>query len=550
MKIIQIIAFAILLVLKNIAFSQPIISSQRCFGTSYGDYFTDAIATNDNGFLATLFYEGTDGDATPDDPILHPAIIVKFDSVLNIEWQKEFGGTTGYNNTIKILQLPNGYLIGAFSSATDGDFEGNHGERDFALLKTDFNGNKIWAKCYGGPGDDYIKSVMITDDNSYLMTGSANIAGGDIPFIYGDGFSTDAVVMKIDSNGEILWTKVFGGSSYDGPVGDPVLVKPGVYQMHIYSASDDHDLADADTSAGELKRWVVNIDADGNIIKQNFISSVTDLSTADGSTVYDNNQTMIVGVGFADSESYPQPEPHEGFEGAVAIFDNSLNLTELHQWGGSHDDRFFRFTNDNYGNFIFIGSSKSLDGDVPGNYNDGLNNDFWMLKTDPDLNKLWSINFGGASANPYGDIGPGGFVGNLICKNNHIYLFASCVIPNLLPDQDIECGHYSTIPGFNFTDAWLVDFTLPYNEINDISQDSIKIFPNPVSEILNVKTAKFNKNVILNIYNVNSEKVYSNLFEDSSNIILNTSDFPVGFYLINIINDNKLIYSSTFIVQH
>lgn len=540
----------VLLMTPLMAASQPVIVWQECFGTSLGDYFNDAIATIDNGFLVAAYFEGTDGDATPDDPILHPIIVMKFDSAFNIEWRKEYGGSNGYNNTIKILPLSDGYLFGAFSSATDGDFVGNNGGRDFALLKTDFEGNKIWAKCYGGPGDDFIKSVMLTDDNSYLITGSSYFEGGDIPFHYGDGSSADAIIMKIDSMGEIIWVKNFGGSSGDGPIGDPVLCNSGIYQIHIFSASTDYDLVDADTAIGDLKRWIVNLNSSGEIVQQNYISSESDLTRFDGRTFRSDSLTIVIGSGNAESVLFPAPESHGGLEGAMAIFDNNLDLKELHQWGGSLDDTYYTFTRDEFGNYFFIGTSNSMDGDLPNNYNGGSNEDYWLLKTDSNLNKLWSINFGGEFEG--GDLAGGAFLGNIFYKDNHIYLFTTCMVPDIIPDHDIQCGHLSNITGFNFSDAWILDFELPFNDIESVKNGLFQLFPNPAENFVNIKFSSLISS--FQNYHIYIYDIVGNLISvdepNSQTFTLDTSKYVNGIYIIKILQNNDFIGHKKFIVQH
>lgn len=258
MRYLQEIIITSLLLLQISCFGQASIIWQTCFGTSYDDYFTDAIHTSDEGFLTSLFYSGIDGDANPDDTIIYPARVIKFDSDFNIQWQKGYGGSDGYNNFIKIIQITEGYFFTGYSSSTDGDFGGTTGGRDFSIIKTDFEGNKIWGKCYGSEQDDFIQSAILTSDNGVLITGRSNHEGGDIPFHYGDGTTPDAILMKVDSLGEIEWVKVVGGTGYDSPLGDPIEIVENVYQVHIYSSSNDYDLNGTD-SIGELKRWIINI---------------------------------------------------------------------------------------------------------------------------------------------------------------------------------------------------------------------------------------------------------------------------------------------------
>jgi hypothetical protein len=63
-----------------------------------------------------------------------------------------------------------------------------------------------WTKCYGGTGDDVAYSVQQTSDGGYIIVGSTES--------YGAG-AADVWLLKTDENGDILWTKTYGGSNTD-----------------------------------------------------------------------------------------------------------------------------------------------------------------------------------------------------------------------------------------------------------------------------------------------------------------------------------------------
>ncbi|GIW65270.1 MAG: hypothetical protein KatS3mg093_249 [Candidatus Parcubacteria bacterium] len=72
------------------------------------------------------------------------------------------------------------------------------GYDDMFVVKLDSSGNISWSKTIGGTNNDYINSLQQTSDGGYIL-------GGDT-VSYGAGIS-DMFVVKLDSSGNISWSK-------------------------------------------------------------------------------------------------------------------------------------------------------------------------------------------------------------------------------------------------------------------------------------------------------------------------------------------------------
>lgn len=81
------------------------------------------------------------------------------------------------------------------------------GGLDVYLVKTDMNGEILWTKTYGGRSDDYGYSVQQTSDSGYVIVGNTSS--------FGVG-SSDIYAIKTDQNGDTLWTRTYGGTDSDG----------------------------------------------------------------------------------------------------------------------------------------------------------------------------------------------------------------------------------------------------------------------------------------------------------------------------------------------
>lgn len=525
----------------------PEIAWQRCYGGSNHDYFRDAIKTSDGGYLAALSSHSTDGDITGDEP--YSAWIIKFDSVFNIEWQKFYLSDTCFYAIYRLLQLSNGnyMLVGSSGGEDCLGYEG--GDGDFMLAEIDQSGNILWQQLHGSPGSEGIYKAIETSDKGFLCTATGLTSGGDIPFHYDGGMgTTDAIIFKTDSVGNLLWLKNLGGSNHDGPIGDPVEISKGQYIISLVSLSDDYDLAESGIPGP--KRWTIQMDSTGEISKESFFDPY-DLTTNDGSTTQITHYINPIGKSYAESPLFPGQEGHALEEGAVGFIDTAtLQLQNIISWGGSDFDALRRFTRDENGNYYFLGFSLSKDYDLPGNYNGGEEFDYWLMATDSNFNLMWSRNFGGSD--PCGDLGCSSFDGKLIYNNNMLYAFVKSTT-DMVPDHDIECGHPSGAIGFGFTDAWLVAFDLTTVNIEDSQPDSelFRIYPNPGQNTLYIESEmQPYKQLSIEIITMEGQVVFQFTSTYSSLITLDIQNIIAGIYHINIYSENKIpLHSSKLVIN-
>ncbi len=195
--------------------AQPNIVWQKCFGGTENEFFRDAIQTSDDGFITCLYTSSTDGDlAGLTSPL---GWVIKFDSDFNIQWEKHYSNPDFSNAPLKVQELNSGQFI--FSGNGGIGCKNFHGSVDLFLMKTNSLGDTLWNACFGGPGFEDFQQFLPTQDGGYIITGVSSLGGGDIPFHYGAGSNYDAVILKTDSNGNLLWLRNLGGSADDSPSG-------------------------------------------------------------------------------------------------------------------------------------------------------------------------------------------------------------------------------------------------------------------------------------------------------------------------------------------
>ena len=166
----------------------------KTYGGNDDDYGMDIQKTNDEGFIITGFTQSF-GNGVND------IYLIKADSDGDTLWTKTYGGASS-DLGFSVKQLSNGgYIIGGYAFP-----ETLQVLYDFYLLKVDENGNKLWERTYGGEFSDFGFEVVETFDGNYVIVGETRS--------YGLGFN-DIYIIKVDTNGDTLWTKNYGGNGYD-----------------------------------------------------------------------------------------------------------------------------------------------------------------------------------------------------------------------------------------------------------------------------------------------------------------------------------------------
>lgn len=515
------------------------IAWQRCYGTTGHDFFTDAINTSDGGILAFVVYDNNDGDCA--DCVDGDGRLLKFDSDLNIIWQKSY-----YISVEQILEVSDGFVLCGATQLDTGYAAENHGLTDIFMIKTDLNGNFQWSHCYGSTGVDNFTAVTATSDGGYLITGSTYGSNEDIPFHYGSGFFLDAVIFKLDNEGEIEWVKVLGGSDHDGLV-NTLPLNEDEYLMIIGANSNDYDLSSSLILGAKF--WFFRIDEGGNMYDYNF-----HIANEDVYAIYNSfflrGEITFVALSNAESLLFPAIVGHAGYETGIGVLDEDFNILELNHFGGSESDiTSFAIVSDN--TIYLIGRSKSFDFDLPGNYNAGAADDYWLFAIDTNFQLLWSRNFGGSHSSGEWTYKITNSPGKLVLMDNFIYFFGQCQVPEVLPDYDISCGHIN--PDLDDdTDAWLVAFDLStVKEIESPENNAdFLIYPNPAeNNLFTIEATQPDTQVYeIIIYDTTGRKVFYESTGINNKTILDLNFLGSGIYVISIYgNDQKKSEQKLFI---
>lgn len=187
---------------------------------------------------------------------------VGFAQHLQINWQNCI--YSEYQNNamydISLTKSSDGYFVLADEEMFwDGGNEYNY---DIVLSKLDSSGNLIWKKYYGGSDVEAATGICKSDNETYIITGSikSSDAGVNIPDYLQNG---GVWFFKIDSSGYKIWDKVVGSPKW------------GFFYGSNQSASHNGSvLANFNTCQyggditkyfGYLDVWLVQINSNGQI---------------------------------------------------------------------------------------------------------------------------------------------------------------------------------------------------------------------------------------------------------------------------------------------
>ena len=272
----------------------------RTYGRLYTEDCNSVQQTLDNGYIL--------GGNTGADVLL-----VKTDSVGDTLWTKTFGGRRDDMCSAVLQTMDGGYIIGGYTESFGAEYS------DFWLVKTDSVGDSLWSRTFGGEHSDYCYDICETDDGGYLLGGttysfgnnsqnswllrtdangdslwSKTMNGLDVDICFSvkqtvdEGFITggyiqsygsggnDFWLIKIDQDGDSVWSKTFGGTYHDVCYSVEQTLDEG-YIMGGFTQS---------FGAGDKDFWLVKTDAEGNLVW---------------------NNGVIAPVSFYSLSSYPNP---------------------------------------------------------------------------------------------------------------------------------------------------------------------------------------------------------------------------------------------------
>jgi hypothetical protein len=104
------------------------------------------------------------------------------------------------------------YIIVGDTRSNQQDISLNNGAADLWIIKVSDNGEFLWDSAIGGTNFDVARSINRTSDSGFVIAGSSRSSDGDVAKNQGQN---DAWVVKINTEGQLVWETTVGGTDID-----------------------------------------------------------------------------------------------------------------------------------------------------------------------------------------------------------------------------------------------------------------------------------------------------------------------------------------------
>jgi Secretion system C-terminal sorting domain len=494
-------------------------------------------------------------------------------------FQRTIGGTNDDLGNAVRQTSDGGYLVAGETRSYGA------GDRDVYLVKTDSFGNTVFSKTYGGKSEDYALTLAYSRNGHFIIgahTGS-----------FGQG-GHDHYLLEIDSLGDTLFTKLYGGAGPDGIyslnqdiAGDYVIgghtssFGAGAHDFYLIKTNVKGDTLWTKTYGGGRSdnfRSVVSLEFSGInyvmvgetssfgagavdilMIKTNGFNGDTVWSKTFGGNandfaygIYETADVGLILVGHSNSFG----------AGGMDVYVIKTDFWGKIQWaktyGGKGDEFGYAIQQTSDNGYIIVGSSNSFGAG---------SNDVYLIKTNASGDTLWTKTYGGLSDEAgyaVQETSDGGYVitGNTNSfgtGKKDIYLIKTDARGN-----SGSCHEYSTntvinnvttmetIPVLSLSSG-TISSSSPTIINNAISSNSsscdtatglgslldddylAQVIPNPTSGSFSIRLNENYKRIYYSIFNLNGIQLEQKEVNSASSLDFDLSNYTPGIYFIYLV---------------
>jgi len=386
---------------KAISQSKPEIEWEKTYGGYSRDELHALLPTDDNGYLLGGWTMSTDGDIKSGNKGQSDFWVVKTNEQGLILWEKTFGliGDEIFSDFKPTSD--GGFIIGGSTNMINLEkINPLSGIQNFLIYKIDKFGNIIWVKIFGGNGNDELSKIQPTDDGGFLLLGSTTSVDGDVQSrskLTYNWLDVDIWVVKIDKNGQLLWEKSFGKiNSGEGISCVYPLIGEG-YLLGGYSQTNKNGIT---SSYGDF--YILKIDTEGKLIWEKTYGGTSHENISVIFSPSKNGYLLIGGTNSVDGDVQSRKSiqyQYDNFDLWIVKIDKTGNLLWEKSYGEKSIDLIQSGCITSQNDYVLAGYS-----DVNLNPNDVPQFDSWLVKIDSLGNKTLDKTYGGTDTDAFTSI--------------------------------------------------------------------------------------------------------------------------------------------------
>lgn len=337
-----------------------------------------------------------------------------FAQLPNYNWTKVIESTSdAIAYDIAIDDSNNLYVLSNYSGTIDLDIgSGTNlttsvGSSDLCIIKMDVFGNYIWGKSFGGYGNDFGVQIVTDSSGAIYVAGNFNDSisfntQSSVDHYISNG-SSDIFILKLNNQGDILWSRAFGALYADVIGGITVDDIGNICVVGDFNGTIDFDPGVAienRTTNGALDIFALSLNSQGDYLWANTFGSQS--SDRAISVTRDNSGNLLIGGLYNDSIDFDPgintmyKTTNGSWDAYVLKLSSNGDLIWVRTFGGTSGERVESITCDPWGNVISTGRFLSVvDFDTgPTVENHGVSplitDNIFVHKLDSDGNFIWA----------------------------------------------------------------------------------------------------------------------------------------------------------------
>lgn len=284
------------------------------YGTALTEEGWSVVPLADGSVVGGTTYSGTNSG--------YDGLLIRLDDSGEVVWQKT-AGTDQWDLLYDVAGNASGFLAAGQSFSS--------GSGDVWLVQFDADGDTLWTRTLGTDHVEEGRALCVTPDGGCVIAGSEWLDDGSI----------DALVMKVDQNGALEWSRSLGG--------------PGDQKGYGIAIATDSNFVVGGSTRGFAEPWsmlMAKLNTSGD--------SLWLTSPGGGTEDWEGHEILALDGGQLVMAGYSSGIGAGGRD-AYLIFTTPDGYWSFGpSYGGFEDEEFWAVDTTSDGGFVCVGSTSSL----------------------------------------------------------------------------------------------------------------------------------------------------------------------------------------------